>query len=83
MIALLYETTSKFQDTWTECLGRIFFDLVKEKNGLQWFKGISEDIEWLLGMMSPKTARCGATLPVISMKKQFITAQILGAYITI
>ncbi len=25
IIALLYETASKFQDTWIECLGRIIF----------------------------------------------------------
>ena len=25
MIALLYETTTEFQDTWIECLGRMFF----------------------------------------------------------
>ena len=34
MIALLYETASKFQDTWIECLGRIVFVSDRRTNWL-------------------------------------------------
>ena len=39
MIALLYETTSGFQDTWIECLGRIFFASGKRNKRLTVIQG--------------------------------------------
>ena len=83
MIALLYETTSGFQDTWIECLGRIFFVSGKRNKWLTVVEGDLARYRMAIEDDKPKTARCGATLPVIGMKKQFIKARIVGVYITI